>query len=1063
MFFTNEQEFEKAIVNSLQEYGWKGFVGSENLSKNYDIVLNNVTETQLIQNWKNILFENNKDILNGIALSDEEMEQVLNEVKKCNTFVDSNVLITGEFIGITRTNELDQDKIGKQVQLRIFYRRDIKAGNNIYQIARQVSTNTIDGEKRADLMLLFNGMPLIHIELKNTNTDLQKAIIQIQNYSRLGFYKGIFKLVQVIVAMKPNEMVYMPNVNSYQDIVEDKFLKWTDSNNNLVSQWQELIKQFLSIPAAHRMVSDYTIADSSDNNLKILRSYQVHAVNKIQDKFFKSEFFKEKSKKSVKGGHIWHSTGSGKTLTSFKLATLLLEWDQADIVLFVVDRIELGIQTKNAFKYFNSSSRIDVCEVTSTNDLVKQLISDSIKQKLIITSIHKQSRVKEENYENALNKISKKRIVFIFDEAHRTTFGEMYKNITENIPNSVMFGFTGTPIRKENAKNYLTTQENFGELLHKYTMKEAINDRKVLSFNCEYRYIEKVLLPFIDELKHYNVKENFYSEKALNDLEKIKNSFHDKNKHILRFEKELFTLISNQKQQQIKQEIVNDILNRWNNKSSNKKFSAILATSSIKDAIEYFDVFDKEIKNRNFNLKFSALFDPSIDITEESTDVSKGLAKSEAVKKIITKYNKDFNTNFNIENPKDHISFKEDLQRRLAQKEPYINIDNEKKLDLLIVVNQLLTGYDSKYINTVYFDKTLEYEHLIQAISRTNRTVKSSNKPYGNVIFYRQPSLMRWNMDEALELYAGVDPAMAEPKNLDVFCSRIDKAFNEIKEIFKFWNYPEFEAVPDQENISEDDAKRLLQHYQELRKNLNSAMILDFNWEDEPRKISMSRDEFQLINIRIKEIDFTKFDSLSPKPGGEIDIIIQLANVDNSSWFIYVDDKYIRSLIIEIRNINNTLKNKKNDQEITVLKTRNDELKKKLLKEIYKFPKQYQHFAEEGVRSIISSMNIRDINEFSLWQYVRRQVNKENEKQIKDFAEKMNLDITELKKIINSDDIINANGRLDNLCKDKLTNEVKTFLSTEFNITLFKVKQINYINYVKEFIISQRKKAKIFI
>ncbi|WFQ93845.1 type I restriction endonuclease subunit R [Mycoplasma feriruminatoris] len=1060
MFFTKEQEFEDAIVNSLQEYGWKGFADPEDLSKNYNVVLNNVTEEQLIQNWKSILFENNKAILNGIPLSQDEMDQVINEVKKCNTFVDSNVLINGEFLGITRTNELDQEKFGKQVQLRIFYRHDIKAGNNVYQIAKQVSTNTIDGEKRADLMLLFNGMPLIHIELKNNNIDLQKAINQLQNYSKHGFYNGIFKLVQVLVAMKPNEMVYLPNVNNYQDIVEDKFLKWTDFDNKPINNWLDLIKQFLSIPAAHRMISDYTIADSSDNNLKILRSYQVHAVNKIQDKFFKDAFFRRQNIKSVKGGHIWHSTGSGKTLTSFKLATLLLEWNQADVVLFVVDRIELGIQTKNAFKHFNSSSKIDVCEATSTNDLVKQLTVDSMKQKLIITSIHKQSRVREENYEKELNKISKKRIVFIFDEAHRTTFGEMYKNITENIPNSVIFGFTGTPIRKENAKNDLTTQENFGELLHKYTMKDGINDEKILSFNCEYRYIDKILLPFICELKHYPKE----SEKAKYDLEQLKNSIHKKNEFLLGFEKDLFSLIKRQKQQQMKQEIVNDILNRWDSKSSNRNFSAILAASSIKDAIEYFDIFDKEIKNRNFKLKFSALFDPSVDITEESDDESKdkGLAKKEAVGKIISKYNKDFNTNFDIANPKDHTSFKEDLQKRLAQKEPYINLDNEKKLDLLIVVNQLLTGYDSKYINTVYFDKTLEYEHLIQAISRTNRTIKSLYKPYGNVIFYRQPSLMRWNMDEALELYAGSDPAMAEPKNLDVFCSRIDKSFAEIKEIFNYWGYPEFQSIPNQENISEDDAKKLLHHYQELRRNLVSAQILDFKWEDEPKKINMTKDEFQLINTRIKEIDFTKFDSLSPKPG-QIDIIIELANVDNWSWSIYVDDKYIRNLALEIRNIERKLQYEINHQNKANLELEREKLKDKLFKEVYKFPKQYQKFAEKGVHLLISSMMPYDCNEFSLWQYVRKQANKENEKQIKDFSEKMNLDITELKNIINSDGDINANGRLDNLCNNKLTEQVKEVLSNEFKMPLFKVKQINFRTHVKNFIQSQRKKAKTLI
>ncbi|WFQ93839.1 type I restriction endonuclease subunit R [Mycoplasma feriruminatoris] len=1058
MDFVSEKDFENAVINNLKKHGWKGFPDSLKIDKNYDIVLQNVDEKKLIQNWKNIIFAINKDALNGVELSEDEMDQVIQKVNNCRSFVESNSLINNEIISIRRTNGLDQKMHGKEVQIQLFRRQDVNAGYSVYQIAQQIKSDKLDDgvNRRGDLMLLFNGMPLIHIELKNSRS-LAPAITQLKNYSKLGFYKGIFRLVQIVVAMTPYDMMYAPNSNDYTDIKKEKFLRWTDENNNLIGGYLDIINQFFQIPQAHRLVADFTIADTSDNVLKVLRSYQIYAINKIQAKFFNKEFFSDKdSKYSQKGGYIWHTTGSGKTLTSFKLSTLLLEWNQADIVVFVVDRIELGTQTKGAFKDFNSSGKIEVIEATSANHLVKLLSSQSPKHQLIITSIHKQSKVNSDNYYKQLQSISNKRIVFIFDEAHRTTFGDMFRDIIKNIPNSVIFGFTGTPIFKENNKNEMTTESNFGPLLHKYTMNDGIKDEKVLGFSCEYVLLDRVLLPAIEKLCSKETNNNEIEYVKNEKLNNLQNLISQKNGAWLKYEEKVYELLKTAKE--YKEQIVEDILSKWASKSVSNFFSAILTTSSIQDAIEYFDIFKRKTVELNKPIKFTALFDRSTDISEDYDDYSKGNIKLEEIKKIISRYNDDFKTNFDEVSQSDFANFKVDIQNRLARKNKFISFDlQQDKLDLLIVVNQLLTGYDSKYINTVYFDRKLEHEHLIQAISRTNRIFdKSNRKPFGNVIFYKQPGQMRWNVDQALALYTGINPVMGAPMSLNSFYKNINDAFEKIKELFESWGFPNFESVPDTQQIKEEEreeeAKLFLNEYGKIRENLRCAEILGFVLEENNEDVKMTYNDWDLIKARIKDIDFLELKEKLNEPD-EIFLTLELADAQNRSFQFIIDNNYLKQLLA-----NRNQKKQKNEiteeYKIWFEKELNDKF-------ISKFPKEYQQIARDCLNSLIFGFNKNqiNINEFDLKTSVIQKIQTRNYLDISNFANEMNINHKELKSIIDSNEPINAYGRLDDLCNGRLTEEVKQNLAKKSNKDLTTIKYGVYKKIVKDFIKQQREKT----
>ena len=410
MAFTKEADFEEAVVKLLIERGWK------------DGVLKNYTEQQLIQNWANILFENNRGIdrLNDYPLTDGEMQQIMEQVTNAKTPMKLNKFINGKSVLIKRDNPDDKLNFGKEVSLKIYDRLEIAAGLSRYQIAEQPKFPTkskILNDRRGDLMLLINGMPVIHMELKKSGVSIKRACSQIEKYAAEGIFTGLFSLVQIFVAMNPEETVYFANPGPEGQFNPSYYFHWADFYNEPMNDWKDVTTALLSIPMAHMLVGFYTVADGSDGILKVMRSYQYYAASKISDAVSKAKWENDQQR----GGYIWHTTGSGKTMTSFKSAQLIASSKDADKVIFLMDRIELGTQSLKEYRNFAGENE-EVQATENTDVLVDKLKSTSPSDTLIVTSIQKMSNIKDDA-QNKLNPndialINAKRLVFIVDECH---------------------------------------------------------------------------------------------------------------------------------------------------------------------------------------------------------------------------------------------------------------------------------------------------------------------------------------------------------------------------------------------------------------------------------------------------------------------------------------------------------------------------------------------------------------------------------------------------------------------------------------------------------------------
>ena len=475
MAFTSEAEFEKELVRLLPSKGWE------------PVILKNCTEEELIQNWANILFENNRSIdrLNDYPLTKGEMQQILEQIANLRTPLMLNGFINGGSVMIKRDNPDDTLHFGKEVSLKIYDRREIAAGQSRYQIVEQPKFNTKSpmlNNRRGDVMLLINGMPVIHIELKKSGIPVSQAYNQIEKYAHEGVFTGLFSLVQIFVAMNPEETVYFSNPGPDGSFNPDFYFHWADFNNEPINDWQKIASTLLSIPMAHQLIGFYTVADDLDGTLKVMRSYQYFAASAISDKVAKTKW----EGNEQLGGYIWHTTGSGKTMTSFKSAQLIAASNDADKVVFLMDRIELGTQSLRQYRGFADDADSEQ-STENTGVLVSKLKSNSVTDTLIVTSIQKMSNIKDEAEGGMtsadIKLMQAKRIVFIVDECHRSTFGDMLYIIKQTFPKAVFFGFTGTPIHEENQKKKTTTAMIFGNELHRYSIADGIRDKNVLGFD----------------------------------------------------------------------------------------------------------------------------------------------------------------------------------------------------------------------------------------------------------------------------------------------------------------------------------------------------------------------------------------------------------------------------------------------------------------------------------------------------------------------------------------------------------------------------------------------------
>ncbi len=908
MAFNKESDFETALIKQLQANGW----GVDPVLKNYD-------EKALIRNWADILFDINNTIdrLNGCPLTDGEMAQIIEQIKVLKTPMRLNGFINGGSVSVKRDNPADTAHFGKEISLKIYDRLEIANGQSRYQIAQQPRFSTkskIMNDRRGDLMLLINGMPVFHIELKKSGVPVSQAAYQIQKYAGEGIFSGLFSLVQIFVAMNPEETIYFANPGPEGKFNPDFYFHWADFNNEPINDWKKICASLLHIPLAHQMIGFYTIADDSDGALKVMRSYQYRAANAISVKVEKMKW----DEKNQLGGYIWHTTGSGKTMTSFKSAQLIAVSKDADKVVFLMDRIELGTQSLKEYRNFAGAGLTEqqkantVQETEDTHVLIGKLKSKDPANTLIVTSIQKMSNISNENEhlkKADLDKMNNQRLVFIIDEAHRSTFGEMLHTIKKTFPKAIFFGFTGTPIYRENEKKMNTTSTVFGDELHRYSIADGIRDKNVLGFD-PYK-----VLTHQDEdvrrevgLHEANAKT---VEEALSDSKKSKIFMKFMNEIEMVGHNEISGkyvkgiedyLPSNQYRTDEHQSmVVKDIVKNWPILSRNHKFHAIFATNSIPEAVEYY----RRFKETAPTLKVTALFDPNIDNNDGAKFKEDGLIE------LITDYNNRYGQEFTAAT---FQKMKKDIAARLAHKKPYERIEYEpdKEIDLLIVVDQMLTGFDSKWINTLYLDKVIQYESIIQAFSRTNRLF-GPDKPFGTIKYYRKPHTMEKNIEKAVKLYSGDRPIDLFVPRLYQNLLKMNELFGEIKSVFEQSGVENFERLPD----GDGECKQFASLFSEFNRYMQAAKVQGFTWDkleysisDESagkkriQKIKLELDEttYRILALRYKEL-FTDGPGPGPGPGGgsvPFDIEPSLLTIDtekiNADYMNSRFDKYLKQL-----------------------------------------------------------------------------------------------------------------------------------------------------------------------
>lgn len=1037
--FNNEAAFEKAFIELLTTKGWE----SE--------VLRYPTEKTLLDNWASILFENNRDIdrLNDFPLTDSEMQQIMEQITALKTPLKLNGFINGKTVAITRDNPADTLHLGKEISLKIYDRREIAAGQSRYQIVQQPqykSKSKMLHDRRGDLMLLINGMPVFHIELKGSNVPVSKAYQQIEHYSKEGIFTGIFSLIQIFVAMQPEEAVYFANPGEDGKFNKDFYFHWADFNNEPLNHWKDVTSSLLSIPMAHQLIGFYSVADDSDGVLKVMRSYQYYAANAISDKVSKTDW---KSPNAL-GGFIWHTTGSGKTMTSFKSAQLIANSKDADKVIFLMDRIELGTQSLIEYRGFADADE-SVQATENTDVLVSKFKSSAPQDVLIVTSIQKMSNIKDEEggfKARDIELMTAKRVVFIVDEAHRSTFGDMLINIKATFPAAIFFGFTGTPIQEENQKKMNTTSSVFGNELHRYSIADGIRDKNVLGFDpykvLTYKDRDLRLAVALERTRAADETEVFANPRKIEVFNEymqevpMAGSFGADGSYIRGIEDEIPR--SQYERAEHQRAVVNDILENWVAKSQNSKFHAIFATSSIPEAMEYYQL----IKALKPDLKVTALFDSTID------DNGNGSAKvkQDGLVEILENYNERYEQDFTL---KSHAGFKKNVSARLAHKKPYKLIERtpDQQIDLLIVVDQMLTGFDSKWVNTLYLDKVLKYENVIQAFSRTNRLF-GPDKLFGTIRYYRYPHTMEQHIKRAVKLYSGDKPFDLFADKLAHNLHQLNGIYVEITELFDRAGVHNFEKLPD--NLPERG--RFAKLFSAFNTHLEAAKVQGFKWnkadykiKDEDGKvtaeISMVFDEnsYLILALRYKELF-----SGGENGGGGADTIpfeidSHLTEIDTER----IDADYMNS------RFEKYLRTLRNDGSESIQETL-DELHKSfasLTQEQQKYANIFIHDVQSGTAKLETDKTFRE--------YITSYQSDAKDAEIDDLSQLLSLDKLKLTAMMNADVSelnINEYGRFDELKESVDKTKAKEYFEKleGKNITAFKI-NIRVHNLLQEFIL----------
>ncbi len=737
---------------------------------------------------------------------------------------------------------------------------------NQFQVTQQVS---IEGtyKNRYDVTLLVNGLPLVQIELKRRGLELKEAFNQTNRYQKHSYWAayGLFQYVQMfVISNGVNTKYYANNGNRLKSFKQTFY--WSDNNNTTINQIEAFAKDFLEPCHMSKMVTRYIVLNETDKILMVLRPYQYYATEALIDRV----------KNSRKNGYIWHTTGSGKTLTSFKASQLLINIPKVDKVVFVVDRKDLDYQT---IKEFNSFSKGSIDGTDNTRSLVKQFDDDT---KLIVTTIQKlNTAISKKRFFNDMEKRKDSRIIFIFDECHRSQFGETHKRIKSFFQKAQMFGFTGTPIFADNAVSNefgkRTTTELFEECLHKYVITDAISDVNVLKFSIEY-------------IGKYREKEGNNTELDI-EVEDIDT------KELLESPQRL-------------EKIAEYIINNHNRKTHSKEFTALFCVNSIETLIKYYDLFKKLKEEGKHKLNIATIFSYAANEEDKEADgriyeesYSKAAEPKEAYKinhhsrekldEFIADYNAMYNTRFSTKDSASFYKYYKDIAKRAKDYEK-AGFDVKNRVDIILVVNMLLTGFDAKKLNTLYVDKNLKYHGLIQAFSRTNR-ILNEQKSQGNIVCFRN---LKNNTDDAIALFSNKEAKeiiLMQP--YDEYVDKFNDSFADLLKIAP--TVKSVDKLP-----SENEILEFIKAFREIMRIKNIlTTFADFDWED------LSMDEQKFENYKSKYLDVYE-QSKSDRHKEKVSI---LNDVDFELELIHRDEinvAYFLNLLAKLKHANEEDKDK---------------------------------------------------------------------------------------------------------------------------------------------------------
>lgn len=851
--YQKEVSIENALINQLTS-GESQWVYRPELN----------TEELLWNNFFEKLEANNVRFLNDIPLTNSEKNQIKNQLNFIN-FYEAAKWIAGEN-GIAKVQVQRENASLGTIRLEVLWRNNVAGGKSSYEVVNQIMTGGEDiRHRRGDVTLLINGLPLIQIELKSRSHGFMTAFRQIKKYDQEGQFRGIFSSLQMFVVSNITDTRYIAAAKANK--LNERFLtKWVDSENRPQPQLFDFAEAVLSIPKAHEMVMQYSVIDDDKKALILLRPYQVHAIEAIRE-----------ASRRQQSGYIWHTTGSGKTLTSYKVSRNLLQIPSIEKTIFVIDRTDLDQQTTSSFQSYAENDMIDIDETDNTYELVKHLASDE--RRVVVTTIQKLNAMirqfDEGRHQKVFNRIKQLKLAFVVDECHRAVTPERQRYLQNFFTNSLWYGFTGTPIFSENKREQKgdlaqTTEAQYGSCLHEYTVKEAIHDRAVLGFNVEYH----TTMPDWAE-------------------EEIDDELYDDERHMLA--------------------VLDAILNRSKKKLGfdngvGKTYEAILTVKSISRAQAYYNLI-KQVKNGEKSLNISESMKkilpdfPKVAITYSLTENEVDSYSNQTNMAInLQDYNEMFGTHFNLETI---ASYNRDLNDRLARKKERFTFRDEQ-LDLVIVVDRLLTGFDAPCLSTLFMDRQpMKPQHIIQAFSRTNR-IFDEGKKYGQIVTFQTPLRFKEKVDEALRLYSnGGESSVLAPE----WSEEKAKFLEIVRQLLLIAPSPE--QVPDIDSATDAELKRFAKAFQEFDKLFSSIQVYaEYNEDDILKEISLSMEDIenfagQYQNVIEELRRRRREDQEDEDEEFLIDIEYELESIRTDE----INYQYILSLIqVLIENKDNTLR-----------------------------------------------------------------------------------------------------------------------------------------------------------